>query len=213
MSRFHRGRSIRNGRSPNLAIPREPLPIPNRSSSIPCGWLLRSVYGFSAWSSSPPNYPSSIGAPTLPLNAAGPFFRTAMTTKTPTLRLAASDKLLSSTILLPKDPLVSCFVYSPIAGPSSHSRAYNDILEMARRDVLSHNGSATLTRSILTSVHVGGSDSCMYAFLIGNQGEPPTELSGLHFDGLMGASFFFGPAECFRSSNPNPTVSRVGSSL
>ncbi|KAJ7672102.1 mediator complex subunit 13 C-terminal-domain-containing protein [Mycena rosella] len=108
-----------------------------------------------------------------------------MATKPPTPRLAASDKLLSSNILLPQDALISCIVYSPIAGPSSHSRAYNDILEVARRDVLAHNGSATLTRSILTSVHIRGGDSCMYTFLIGQQGQTPTELSGLHFDGLI----------------------------
>ncbi|KAJ7750136.1 mediator complex subunit 13 C-terminal-domain-containing protein [Mycena maculata] len=118
------------------------------------------------------------------------------------MAVAASDKLLASNILLPKDVLVSCFVYSPIAGPSSHSRAYNDLLEMARRDVLSHNGSATLTRSILTSVHVRGSDSCMYAFLIGRQGQPPTELSGLHFDGLMITSqVSFTPADIFPCSS------------
>ncbi|KAJ6534040.1 mediator complex subunit 13 C-terminal-domain-containing protein [Mycena vulgaris] len=108
-----------------------------------------------------------------------------MTTKTPTPRLAASDKLLSSNILLPKDVLISCTIFSPIAGPSSHSRAYNDILELARRDVLARNGSASLSSSILTSVHIRGGDSCMYAFLIGKHGQPPTELSCLHFDGLI----------------------------
>ncbi|KAJ7478619.1 mediator complex subunit 13 C-terminal-domain-containing protein [Mycena galericulata] len=118
-----------------------------------------------------------------------------MATKTPTPRLASSDMLLSSTILLPKDLLVS-------SGPSSHSRAYNDILEMARRDVLSHNTSKTLTRSILTSVLVRGSDSCMYAFLIGHRGQPPTELSGLHFDGLMVTSqTSFTPADIYPCSS------------
>ncbi|KAF7362482.1 Mediator of RNA polymerase II transcription subunit 13 [Mycena venus] len=112
-----------------------------------------------------------------------------MTTKTPTPRLTSSDKLLSSTILLPQDALVSCFIYSPLAGPSSHSRAYNDILELARRDVLSRNqsASATLTRSLLTSVHIRGMDSCMYVFLIGRRGEEATELAALHFDGLIEA--------------------------
>lgn len=120
-----------------------------------------------------------------------------MTTRPPAPRLTASDKLLSSTIPLPKDALISCSIYSPLAGPSSHSRAYNDILEVARRDVLSRNqsGSATLTQSILTSVHVRGMDSCMYAFLIGRQGEDPTELSALHFDGLIGEYFSSGPTE------------------
>ncbi|KAJ7252420.1 mediator complex subunit 13 C-terminal-domain-containing protein [Mycena haematopus] len=110
-----------------------------------------------------------------------------MTTRTPTPRLAASDRLLSSTILLPKDALISCFIYSPLAVPSSHSRTYNDILENARRDVLSRNQSrsATLIQSILTSVHVGDMDSCMYAFLIGRRGEDATELSALHLDGLI----------------------------
>ncbi|KAJ7744697.1 mediator complex subunit 13 C-terminal-domain-containing protein [Mycena metata] len=110
-----------------------------------------------------------------------------MTTKTATSRLAASDKLLSSTILLPKDALISCFIYSPLAGPSSHSRAYNDILELARREVLAqnHDRATTLTRSILTSLHIRGSDSCMYAFHIGTQGQAPTELAALHFDGLV----------------------------
>jgi hypothetical protein len=125
-----------------------------------------------------------------------------MTTKTPTPRLAASDKLLSSTILLPKDTLISCFVYSPLAGPSSHSRAYNDLLEMARRDVLSRNKDrlATLTQSILTSVHIRGTDSCMYAFLIGKQGQASTELDTLRFDGLIGASFSISARQkCFRS--------------
>jgi hypothetical protein len=121
-----------------------------------------------------------------------------MATKTPTPRLTASDKLLSSNILLPKDVVIACSVYSPVAGPSFQSRAYNDILETARRDVLARNGSASLTRSILTSVHVRGGDSCMYAFLIGQQGEPPTELSGLHFDGLIGASGF--SAYCFSTT-------------
>lgn len=113
-----------------------------------------------------------------------------MTTKTATSRLAASDKLLSSTILLPKDALISCFIYSPLAGPSSHSRAYNDILELARREVLAqnHDRATTLTRSILTSLHIRGSDSCMYAFHIGTQGQAPTELAALHFDGLVGTS-------------------------
>ncbi|KAJ6497407.1 mediator complex subunit 13 C-terminal-domain-containing protein [Mycena sanguinolenta] len=123
-----------------------------------------------------------------------------MTTRTPTSRLAASDKLLSSTILLPKDALISCFIYSPLAGPSSHSRAYNDILELARRDVLSRNQSvsATLTHSILASVHVGGMDSCMYAFLIGRRGEDPTELSALHWDGLIVTSqISFSPSDIY----------------
>ncbi|KAJ7799951.1 hypothetical protein B0H14DRAFT_3113979 [Mycena olivaceomarginata] len=123
-----------------------------------------------------------------------------MTTRPPAPRLTASDKLLSSTIPLPKDALISCSIYSPLAGPSSHSRAYNDILEVARRDVLSRNqsGSATLTRSILTSVHVRGMDSCMYAFVIGRQGEDPTELSALHFDGLIVTSqISFTPSDIY----------------
>ncbi|KAJ7286899.1 hypothetical protein C8J57DRAFT_1460386, partial [Mycena rebaudengoi] len=122
-----------------------------------------------------------------------------MTTKTlQAPRLATSDKLLSSTILLPKDVLVSCFVYTPLAGPSSHSRAYNDILELARRQVHTHNGSATLARSILTSVHLGGSDSCMYAFKIGREGHPPAELSSLQFDGLIVSSqTTFTPADIY----------------
>ncbi|KAJ7188980.1 hypothetical protein C8R46DRAFT_877203 [Mycena filopes] len=110
-----------------------------------------------------------------------------MSTKPPaaTPRLAPSDKLLSSTILLPKDALITCFIYAPFAGPSSHSRAYNDVLELARREVLAQNHGRTLTRSILTSVHIRGGDSCMYAFLIGTQGKAPTELDALHFDGLV----------------------------
>ncbi|KAJ7099336.1 mediator complex subunit 13 C-terminal-domain-containing protein [Mycena belliarum] len=122
-----------------------------------------------------------------------------MATKTPaTPRLAASDKVLASEVLLPKDVLISCAVYSPIAGPSSHSRAYNDILEMARRDVLAHNSSATLTRSILTSVHIRGGDSCMYAFSMGQQGQPSTALSALHFDGLIATTYTsFSPSDIY----------------
>ncbi|KAJ7133708.1 mediator complex subunit 13 C-terminal-domain-containing protein [Mycena crocata] len=121
-----------------------------------------------------------------------------MAAKAPIPRLSASDKLLSSTIQLPKDVLISCLVYSPIAGPSSHSRAYNDILEVARRDVLSHNGSAPLTRSILTSVHIRGSDSCMYVFILGQKGEPPTQLDALHLDGLIVTSqFSFSPSDIY----------------
>ncbi|KAJ7647889.1 mediator complex subunit 13 C-terminal-domain-containing protein [Roridomyces roridus] len=121
-----------------------------------------------------------------------------MAAKTPSPRLAASDKLLSSTISLPEDALISCTVYSPIAGPSSQSRAYNDILEIARRDVISQNGSATLAQSILTSVHASGSDSCMYAFSIGQVGLPPAELSRLQFDGLTVTSqASFTPADIF----------------
>ncbi|KAJ6488252.1 mediator complex subunit 13 C-terminal-domain-containing protein [Mycena vitilis] len=128
-----------------------------------------------------------------------------MTTKTPTPRLASSDKLLSSNILLPKDALISCFIYTPLAGPSSHSRAYNDVLEMARRDVISrnqNNGPATLIRSILTSVHIRGGDSCMYAFLIGKKGQAAAELSALHFDGLMVTSqISFAPSDIYPCSS------------
>lgn len=135
-----------------------------------------------------------------------------MTTKTlQAPRLVTSDKLLSSTILLPKDVLVSCFVYTPLAGPSSHSRAYNDILELARRQVHTHNGSATLAQSILTSVHLGGSDSCMYAFQIGREGHPPAELSSLQFDGLIGA-FSLRPGEIlpFRPhATPTPRLAAI----
>ncbi|KAJ7198471.1 hypothetical protein GGX14DRAFT_665621 [Mycena pura] len=133
-----------------------------------------------------------------------------MATKAPPLRMAASDKLLSSAIRLPKDVLISCYVFSPLAGPSSQSRAYNDILEMARRDVLLRNSdrSATLTGSVLTSVHIRGGDSRMYAFLIGRQGQPATELSTLHFDGLSVTSqISFAPSDIYPScsSCPNPT--------
>ncbi|KAK7057786.1 mediator of RNA polymerase II transcription subunit 13 [Favolaschia claudopus] len=145
-----------------------------------------------------------------------------MSTRTLTPRLAASDKLLSYSISLPKDALISCFIYSPLAGPSSHSRAYSDILEVARREVLTRNqsGSATLTHSILTSVHIRGMDSCMYAFCIGKQGEDPTELTSLHFDGLIVTSrISFAPSDtypccssCFDLATPCSSCSEPSSS-
>jgi hypothetical protein len=40
----------------------------------------------------------------------------------------------------------------------------------------------------------------MYAFLIGKQGQAPTELDTLRFDGLIGASFSISARQkCFRS--------------
>jgi hypothetical protein len=55
----------------------------------------------------------------------------------------------------------------------------------------------------------------MYAFLIGRQGEDPTELSALHFDGLIGEYFSSGPTEMLPLgvASANPNLMFHGSSL
>ncbi|KAF7290083.1 Mediator of RNA polymerase II transcription subunit 13 [Mycena chlorophos] len=117
----------------------------------------------------------------------------------------ASDRLLASAIPLPPDALISCHTFSPVAGPSSqaYSRAYADQLEVARREILARNESrnASLTRSLLPSVHIGSSDSCLYVFAIGKQGQPSAELAELVCDGLAVTSqVSFAPADLYPCS-------------
>ncbi|KAF7294056.1 Mediator of RNA polymerase II transcription subunit 13 [Mycena kentingensis (nom. inval.)] len=124
---------------------------------------------------------------------------------------APADRLLASAIPLPEDVLISCRIYSPVAGPSSqaYARAYADVLELARREVYARNRStnASLTNSLLTSVHIGSGDSCMYVFHFGQQGYTPAELV---FDGLAVTSqVSFTPADLYAcsaacSSSPIP---------
>ncbi|CAK5281931.1 unnamed protein product [Mycena citricolor] len=123
--------------------------------------------------------------------------------------LSSSDHLLSSTIPLPADAHITCYVYAPVAGPSTPSRAYTDILELARRDILNQNhapqnhfsnispSSTSLTDSILTSVYIHGSDSCLYAFTIDCRGAT-SALARLQLEGLSVTSqCTFSPAEMY----------------
>ncbi|KAF7289220.1 Mediator of RNA polymerase II transcription subunit 13 [Mycena indigotica] len=112
-----------------------------------------------------------------------------------------SDKLLASAIPLPSDTPISCHIYSPVAGPSSQSytRAYADLLELARREVYvrNHSNNVPLTKSLLTSVNIGSGESCIYVFSIGKQ----DELAELVFDGLAVTSQVkFSPADIYPCS-------------
>ncbi|KAJ7072913.1 mediator complex subunit 13 C-terminal-domain-containing protein [Mycena amicta] len=125
---------------------------------------------------------------------------------------APSDKMLASAIPLPPDTLISCHIFSPVAGPSSqaYARAYADVLELARTDVYAKNRSnnASLTKSLLTSVHIGSGDSCMYVFSIGQRGQAPGELAELLFDGLAVTSqVSFAPADLYPCSVACSTTS------
>lgn len=68
----------------------------------------------------------------------------------------------------------------------------HESIEVARRQVLSRNGSAVLLDSMLTSIHIG-KDSFMYVFMIScatQLSDAESTLKALPFDTLAGVYLY-----------------------
>ncbi|KAG1724768.1 hypothetical protein EDB19DRAFT_2043401 [Suillus lakei] len=88
--------------------------------------------------------------------------------------LTASDKLLSSVLPLPANP---CIVYATYS-PSGTAPPY-EVLESARRQLVSRNQASTFQDSILPHVHIDRDVSTFHAFIVASDEEVDSSLSVL----------------------------------
>lgn len=96
-----------------------------------------------------------------------------------------ADSLLASSISLPPSPTVAVAVYRPTVSLDSLSSAH-DVIELARRQVLSRNTSPILLDNILPHVCCGKQPT-LYLFQLTTQDEANSALhrfSELHFENL-----------------------------
>ncbi|KAG9317057.1 mediator complex subunit 13 C-terminal-domain-containing protein [Chiua virens] len=94
-----------------------------------------------------------------------------------------SDKLLASVISLPSDSRIAYVTFVPATDGPSH-----DILEFARRYIVSRNESLRLLESILPHVHIDGASSTLHAFMFTSLDHSDACLSTLKtlpLDGLV----------------------------
>jgi hypothetical protein len=104
----------------------------------------------------------------------------------PPPKISLSDKLLSSSFILPHNTSISYSIFAPSSNPSINA---HESIETARRSILLRNSSAVLLDSLLTSVHIGTS-SFFYIFLISPQSQLATSrLNLLQLEGLTGEYF------------------------
>ncbi|KAG2147926.1 mediator complex subunit 13 C-terminal-domain-containing protein [Suillus clintonianus] len=97
--------------------------------------------------------------------------------------LTASDKLLSSVLTLPANP---CIVYATYS-PSGTAPPY-EILESARRQLVSRNQASTFQDSILPHVHIDRDMPTFHAFIVASDELLDNSLSvlkQLRFDDLI----------------------------
>ncbi|KAG2150318.1 mediator complex subunit 13 C-terminal-domain-containing protein [Suillus bovinus] len=97
--------------------------------------------------------------------------------------LTASDKLLSSVFPLPTNPCILYATYSP-----SVTAPHYDVLESARRQLVSRNQASTFQDSILPQVHIDRDVSTFHAFIVASDEEVESSLSvlkKLKFDDMI----------------------------
>lgn len=111
--------------------------------------------------------------------------------------LTASDKLLSSLLPLPANPCILYATYSPSGAIPPY-----EVLECARRQLVSRNQASTFQDSILPHVHIDRDVSTFHAFIVTSVEEVDNSLSvlkQLKFDDLMSES-----AHNFHVLSPTP---------
>lgn len=97
--------------------------------------------------------------------------------------LTTLDKLLSSVLPLPANPCILYATYS-LSGTAPHY----DVLESARRQLVSRNQVSTFQDSILPYVHIDRDVSTFHAFIVASDEEVDSSLSvlkQLRFDDLI----------------------------
>jgi mediator of RNA polymerase II transcription subunit 13 len=102
--------------------------------------------------------------------------------------LTALDKLLSSVLPLPTHPCILYATYSP----SGTAPPY-EVLESARRQLVSRNQASTFQDSILPHVHIDRDASTFHAFIVTSDEEFDSSLSvlkQLRFDDLISESTY-----------------------
>jgi hypothetical protein len=98
--------------------------------------------------------------------------------------LSESDKLLSSILSLPPNPCIVYATYSPsgVASPC-------EVLESARRQLVSRNQTCSFQDSILPHVHIDRDASTFHAFVVASNEQVDSSLSTLKrltLDDLIG---------------------------
>jgi hypothetical protein len=88
--------------------------------------------------------------------------------------LSASDKLLSSILTLPPDPCIVYATYSP-SGLAPHC----EVLESARRQLVSRNQTCSFQDSILPHVHIDRDVSTFHVFVVASDDQVDNSLSTL----------------------------------
>lgn len=113
--------------------------------------------------------------------------------------LTTSDKLLSSVLPLPANPCILYATYSPSGTMPSY-----EVLECARRQLVSRNQASTFQDSILPHVHIDRDVSTFHAFIVTSVEEVDNSLSvlkQLKFDDLMiSETSLFTPHELYPCS-------------
>lgn len=102
--------------------------------------------------------------------------------------LTTLDKLLSSVLPLPANPCILYATYS-LSGTAPHY----DVLESARRQLVSRNQVSTFQDSILPYVHIDRDVSTFHAFIVASDEELDSSLSvlkQLRFDDLISESTY-----------------------
>lgn len=98
--------------------------------------------------------------------------------------LSASDKLLSSILPLPPNPCIIYATYSP-----SGAAPPCEVLESARRQLVSRNQTCSFQDSILPHVHIGRDASTFHTFIVASGEQVASSLSALKdltLDDLIG---------------------------
>lgn len=98
--------------------------------------------------------------------------------------ISLSSDILASIIVFPEDASITYSVFTGVAN-ATISETLN-ILENARRSILSCNQKAPFLESLLPSVHISKGSSALYVFAIGpiEKKKHVTRLKELNFSGL-----------------------------
>jgi mediator of RNA polymerase II transcription subunit 13 len=99
--------------------------------------------------------------------------------------ISLSSSVLASVIQLPDNPLIAYAIFT--GAPSTNAADHLNLIELARRKVLTQNGKRAVLDSLLPSVHITKDSVALYVFAFGTTDrvtESQAVLRALQFDGL-----------------------------
>lgn len=99
--------------------------------------------------------------------------------------ISLSSPVLASVIHLPDHPLIAYAIFT--GAPSTNAADHLNLIELARRKILTQNGKRSILDSLLPSVHITKDSASLYAFAFGSAdrvSDSQAILQALQFDGL-----------------------------
>ncbi|KAL0949105.1 hypothetical protein HGRIS_009194 [Hohenbuehelia grisea] len=125
---------------------------------------------------------------------------TSGTTASSTQQINLSDSLLASSINLPERAVIAYVTFVPLSG----SLQPTQVIEHARRSILTRNASTSVLESLLTNVNIA-SNPQLFVFSITSAekaSQAVSSLRGLQPDDLsVSSASFFTPEECFANNS------------